>query len=183
MNILIPTDRLIIRENRWEDLEELHRLLSGPEMHFLQDISSKSKADSEENMRVSTTEALKENREKFFLAIEEKKTGAFVGQIGFTVLENSPLGHLSEMGYFMLREFWGKGYATEAARAVLGFAFQMTDCHKMLIGCNAENTESEKVIIKLGARKEAHHVSHQYLDGRWCDRVVYGLIKGDNYDA
>lgn len=179
MDIKLETERLIVRENRWEDLEDLHRLLSGPEMHFLQDIRSENKADSEENLRVSTTEACKTDREKYFLAIEEKETGAFVGQIGFTVLEKYPGGHISEMGYFILEEFWGKGYVTEAAKAVLKFAFQETNCHKMLIGCNVKNTASENIMKKLGAKKEAHFESHQYLDGKWCDRVVYGAFSNN----
>ena len=183
MGIHIVTERLIIRENRWENLEELHRLLSGPEMYFVNDIATKTKEESEENLRVSTTEALKEPREKYFLAIEEKESGAFVGQIGFTVIENSSAGHLSELGYFMLKDFWGKGYATEAAAGVIEFAFKETNCHKMLIGCNAENHASEGVMKRLGAKKEAHHVSHQYLDGHWCDRVVYAMVNPEQQNA
>ena len=57
--------------------------------------------------------------------IIKKETEDYVGAVGFTILEKNDFGGNAELGYFILKDFWGKGYATEAAQRVIDFAFQV----------------------------------------------------------
>lgn len=68
---------------------------------------------------------------------------------------------------------------TEAAKACVDYAFKELDAWKITTGCVKENLASERIMIKLGLRKEGELRNHQSVDGEWKDRVVYGLLKSE----
>lgn len=176
--VRIVTDRLIIRDNLDEDLSEHHRLMSNPElMTYITDIMTYSIEESKENLRFSIEESKKGNDRKcYFFAIVNKENNGFIGAIGFTVTEKNIDGGNAELGYFILKEYWNKGYTTEAARAVIDFAFKTVGLHKISTGCTLENEKSENIMKKLDMIKEAHFKSHVYHNGSWKDRVEYALF-------
>lgn len=175
--VRLETERLIIRDHISEDLENHHKLMSDPEiMTYIEDIMTTSLEDSQNNLKFSIVESKKPNRTHYFFAIEEK-TGDYVGSIGFTIIEKNESGGNAELGYFILKSKWGNGYTSEAAKAVIEFAFQNIGLHKISSGCIAENKASENIMIKLGMTKEAHKVQHVLHKGVWKDRVEYGLIR------
>jgi len=176
--ITLETDRLIIRDNILEDFEDHHRLMSDPDiMSYLQDIQTHSKEESLENLKFSIEESNKDKRQCYFFAMVEKLTGDYVGSIGFTIVDLEEEKGKAEIGYFIHKEFWGKGYTTEATGRIIEFAFSDLKLHKLTIGCTEENSNSEKIMIKRGFRKEAHLVEHTYHNGQWKDRVVYGMLR------
>lgn len=176
--IRLETERLIIRDHVMEDLKDHHRLMSDIEvMSYIQDIMTHSLEESKENLQFSIMESKQVNRKCYFFAILEKESEKFVGSIGFTILDRSEGAGNAELGYFILRDFWGKGYTTEAAKAVIELGFETVQLHKITSGCNAENIGSENIMIKLGMEKEAHLKKHVLHNGEWKDRVTYGLLK------
>jgi len=178
--IHLQTSRLIIRDPLLTDLENWHSLISNPKtMYYVQDIMTHSKDESLRNLEIATNEASSSNRTKYFLVIEDAKTGAFIGNIGYTILQTIPLGHLVEMGYFLSPEHQGQGYATEAAAEVIRFAFEEGGVFRITAGCLKENISSEKVMIKCGLVKEAHFKSYIWHDGEIKDRVIYRLLKSE----
>ena len=75
-------------------------------------------------------------------------------------------------------EYWGKGYATEAAKAVVGFLFNDVNYRKIIAGCDSVNTGSSKVLEKVGMKREAvlrEHIKRK--DNTWGDDFQYGLLK------
>jgi RimJ/RimL family protein N-acetyltransferase len=73
--------------------------------------------------------------------------GRFVGRAGVSLWE--PTGEL-ELGYALRPEFWGRGLATEAARAVAAYAFSVTDVDHLIGFTHLENTGSQRVLEKIG---------------------------------
>jgi ribosomal-protein-alanine N-acetyltransferase len=178
--IRIETERLIIRDNIMDDLEGHHKLMSDPNlMTYIQDIQTHSLEESKKNLAHSVKESKSLNRTCYFFAIEEKEGHNYVGAIGFTVLERTETNGNAELGYFILKDYWSKGYTTEACKAVIDYAFNSVNLHKISTGCNAENVSSEKIMIKLGMTKEAHLKQHVLHNGQWKDRVEYGLFRED----
>jgi len=74
---------------------------------------------------------------------------------------------------------WGKGYASEAARRVLAFAFEELDAHRVIAFCDAENRASERVMQKLGMRREAHMLQTRLLRGEWRDELLYAILDSE----
>lgn len=81
----------------------------------------------------------------------------------------------AEMGFWINPELRGQGIATEAAKALLGFAFSVFGLRKVLISCVPENTASEKVIQKLQFRFVGTRKDHYLEFGRWWDMNLYEI--------
>lgn len=117
------------------------------------------------------------DRKFYFLHMECKDSREQVGSIGYTVTGDTPVGKIAGAGYFIYPEFWGKGYATEAMRRVLEFAFCDNHVYRVSTGCLAENAGSERVMQKCGMIREAEHVDYEWHDGKMKTRLEYRLLK------
>jgi RimJ/RimL family protein N-acetyltransferase len=84
-------------------------------------------------------------------ALEEKATGAFVGRAG---LHNPDGWPGIEVGWTIGREHWGRGYATEAGRAAMGWAFDVLGLDRILSIIHPDNARSIRVAERLGLRYE-----------------------------
>lgn len=178
--IKLETKRLIIRDHVEDDLDDLFDLISRPfEMRYIMDLFVVEPKGAEDNLTFAMREIGKRNRKHYFFAIIEKESSKYVGEIGFTVLDENPSGKLLELGYFTKREFWGQGMTTEAAEICVNYAFKELGAWKITTGCIKENIGSERIMIKLGFVKEGELRVHQSIDQEWKDRVVYGLLKSE----
>lgn len=172
--VYMETDRLIIRDHIASDLEGLGSLIRNADnMKYLMDIYAKDQNAVKENLMTAMDAITLPFRDKYFFAIIEKASGSYVGEIGFTIVDSA----LAEMGYFIKRNYWNRGFVTEAGKVVLNFAFHTLGLHKITIGCVKENVGSERVMIKLGFTKEGELLEHQLIGDEWKDRVIYGYLK------
>lgn len=122
-------------------------------------------------------EAKAKDRSKYFFAIINKDTQDYIGEIGFTKTMEYTYGNVMNPGYFIKQEYWSKGIVTEAARAIINYAFNNLGTIKIESGCLVENKGSEKVMKKLGMTKEAEFRKHTLLNNMLYDRVEYRLLK------
>jgi len=148
-------------------------------MYYLQDIMTHTKAESLSNLETAITEAQSPNRTKYFFTIQHAATGAFIGSIGYTVTDATPLGKIVGVGYFILPEHHSLGYTTEALREVIRFAFEEDGVFRIETGCLTENKASERVMQKSGFIKEAERKQAKWHDGKMKDRVSYRLLKDE----
>lgn len=175
----LETPRLLLRTHRPEDLESHTTLLMDREvMHYLDDIRARTKEEARQNLEEilrEDTHTLRQRTLTFF-RIEERETGAHVGEIGYTMLTRTPMGKLVQLGYFTHTAFWSKGYVTEALEALLQFAFTEDDVYRITTGCLMENVGSRRVLEKCGFIKEAEHLEYEWLDGAMRTRLEYRLL-------
>ena len=172
----LETTRLIIRDHIASDLEDLETLIGNEaNMTYIMDLFAKDREAVEKNLKTAMDAIERPLRDKYFFAIVEKASGSYVGEIGFTLLDEG----LAELGYFIKQTYWKRGIVTEAGEAVLEFAFCNLGLHKMITGCVKENVGSECVMIKLGFSKEGELKEHQMIQGEWKNRVIYGYLKKD----
>lgn len=174
------TDRLIIREYNDTDFDAYFRLKSDQKtMYYLQDIQLHTKEEAAEDFVNVLTDRESEERKFYFFHIELKHTHEQVGSIGYTVVDNTPVGKIVHAGYFIYPRFWNNGYVTEAFSRVLTYAFTENDVYRVTTGCLAENVGSEKVMIKCGLIKEAEHLCWQWHDGQMKTRLEYRLLRSE----
>ncbi|SDY92582.1 Protein N-acetyltransferase, RimJ/RimL family [Evansella caseinilytica] len=177
--IAIHTERLIIRDHIESDLEALHKLISNKEvMNYLPEIMTETIEESKLNLHEAIEESKNDNRVKYYFAIINKKTDQFIGEIGFTKIKECTEGNILNLGYFIFKEYWGRGYAVEASKAIIDYAFKKINTVKVETGCLKENKQSEKVMIKIGLKKEADFRKHIIIN----DRLEYGITREDWLD-
>jgi len=82
-----------------------------------------------------------------------------------------------ELGWVLHPDFQGRGYAREAAGAVLDFAFETLNPHRVQAFLDARNAASAALCERLGMRREATIIEEQYNDDEWQDTAVYGVLR------
>ncbi|MBS4207339.1 GNAT family N-acetyltransferase [Bacillus sp. FJAT-50079] len=110
----------------------------------------------------------------FEFAITDKDSGELYGAIG---LSNNQMFHHGELGYWIGEPFWGNGYATEAAQALVQFAFDEKQYHKVFARHFQSNPASGKVMQKIGMKQEGILVEHVRKEDRYEDLVCYGIVR------
>ncbi|MCL2421805.1 MAG: GNAT family N-acetyltransferase [Defluviitaleaceae bacterium] len=178
--IHLQTSRLIIRDPKPEDLDGHHQMLSDElTLTYWGDIGSHSLESNRRNLEAAIAEANNPNRTKYFFTIEHRETQQYIGSIGYGVDKITPVGKIVGIGYAMSPGHRGKGYATEAMKEVIRFAFEENDVYRMCTGCLAENKASERIMQKCGMIKEAEFKCHTWHDGQMKDRVEYRLLRDE----
>lgn len=119
------------------------------------------------------------DRKYYFFRIENKLTNKHIGEIGYTILDFTPVGKHVEIGCFIRDAYWGLGYTPEALKEVIKFAFERNDVYRITCGCLKENKASERVMQKCDMIKEAEFKEYQWHDGVLKDRVVYRLLRSE----
>ncbi len=114
-----------------------------------------------------------EGREVTF-AIVRKSDGALIGSIG---LVNISPGHQAELGYWVGEPFWGQGYCTEAAWAVLDYAFGTLGLARVYARHFRRNPASGRVMQKLGMTHEGCLRRHVVKWGKLEDLELYGILR------
>ncbi|MEO6827373.1 MAG: GNAT family protein [Microbacteriaceae bacterium] len=100
--------------------------------------------------------------------------GRSVGKISLQV--KSAVDGQFEVGWVFHPAAHGRGFATEAARAVLGLCFDTLGAHRVRAELDPRNEASARLCGILGMRKEAHFVDDQFFQGEWTDTVIYAIL-------
>jgi ribosomal-protein-alanine N-acetyltransferase len=178
--IRLKTPRLLLREYRWEDLAAHNALITDPDvMYYIQDVFSHSFAESLDNLAVAASSKYEDpsDREFVFLVIADPETEEYMGGIGYSVLERSPAGKRVEPGYFLGRQYWGKGYATEALAELIRYAFEDDGARRIDGTCVADNRRSARVMEKCGLKFEGERRGYEWHVDSVKSRRYYGLTK------
>jgi RimJ/RimL family protein N-acetyltransferase len=100
-----------------------------------------------------------------------------IGELYFTIsnLESSR----GEIGWTLHPDFAGKGYATEAATAVLAHAFRSIGLHRVYAELDPRNDASIALCKRLGMREEAHFIQDLWFKGEWADTGIYSILRDE----
>jgi RimJ/RimL family protein N-acetyltransferase len=172
-HLKLETQRLTLKKFIEKDIEFNVEHAMNPEiMRYIKD------PQTIEETRKITTQIAKDwigNEGNWVLfALTLKETGKYIGMVCFRYesIENDTV----EMGWRLGLEYHGKGYATEAAQALLDFIKQEIKPHKVVAYCVAENIGSSNIMTKLGMQHEATLREFSKLGGQWFDEAIYGII-------
>ncbi|NYJ20926.1 GNAT family N-acetyltransferase [Glaciibacter psychrotolerans] len=103
--------------------------------------------------------------------------GPVIGDLT-VVLESGELAQI-EIGWVFHPDYQRKGYATEAARALLELAFAHIGAHRVLARLDPHNTASVALCQRLGMRQEAYFRESEILKGEWGDLAIYALLRSE----
>jgi RimJ/RimL family protein N-acetyltransferase len=161
---VLVTERLVLRPPHQEDVPELVSLANNRRVADMLARMPHPYGEREANAWLASHA----NRNAGGAwAITHAQTGALIGGAGV-----SPRGSGLEMGYWIGEPHWGRGYATEAAHAIVDIAFKATAIDELYASCRVVNPASRRVIQKCGFR---------YLGQGMIDSLAAGRVAVDRY--
>jgi len=170
----IVTERLILREFCAEDWPAVLAYQSDPRYLRYYDWTGRTPEEAQAFVGMFLEQQQTVPRIKFQLAATLQATGQLIGNCGIRM--DAPTAQQADIGYELAPEHWGKGYATEAARAMVEFGFTQLAVHRIWSWCIADNVASANVLTKLGMTLEGRLRDHEYFKGRWWDTLMFGLL-------
>jgi len=166
----LETARLRLRPYTEDDITELVPLINTPEVASttLRIPHPYTEPDAVRFIAGAQTEG------KIWLAVTLRSDGRQIGGVGLRV--NEAHQH-AELGYWLGAAYWGKGYATEAARAVVRYGFEELRLHRILASHFKHNEASGKILLKLGMRHEGCQREHLRKWDNFVDSELYGMLR------
>jgi len=96
-----------------------------------------------------------------------------VGSIGYLYFDQE--NKKTEIGYWLGKEYEGKGFITKSIEVLINYAFDELKFNKIEIGVATDNIKSRAIPEKLGFKREGELRDYEYINGRFLDRIIYGL--------
>jgi RimJ/RimL family protein N-acetyltransferase len=170
----------VLREWQTDDWVFAHQWSSDPKAVAYMQFGPNTEEETKEFIFKVITYQTEEPRLHFELAVTLKETGEVIGGCGIRIVDAE--NQTASMGYMYTQRYWGHGYGTEAAAALVDFGFSKLKVHRIWATCDPENIGSARILEKAGMRKEAHFRQHMLVRGQWRDSLLYAILE-DEYAA
>ena len=186
LDLPLSTDRLRLRAHRSSDAEALLPIQSREDVarYLLKAPWTAEAAEAEIAERIPRTGLETESR-ALALVIEtadglDSIAGSrVIGDIGLWLVDGSETK--AEIGWVLDPAAGGHGFATEAAIAVLGVAFDHYGLHRVFAQMDSRNTASANLAERIGMRQEAHLRRDWWSKGEWTDTLIFGMLDSDRH--
>jgi ribosomal-protein-alanine N-acetyltransferase len=172
----LKTTRLLLRPFADSDAEAIYALQSNASVLRYWDSppwTERSRADA----FIAACRKMEEEGSGARFAIETQDEHAFVGWC--SMFRWNPVYRSLGIGYCLDEPAWGKGYATEAVRAMLHWAYVTLDLNRVEAELDTRNAASARVLEKLGFEREGLRREDCVVSGEVSDSWIYGLLKRD----
>jgi RimJ/RimL family protein N-acetyltransferase len=171
----LETARLTLRPFGDGDLDGLFDIQSRPQvaryLYWEARDRDQVRAALEQKRRQS---ALEREGDRLSLAVVWRQSGALVGEVSLEWLSREH--RQGEVGFVFHPAHQGRGFATEAAEAVLRLGFAELGLHRIIGRCDARNLPSARLMERLGMRREAHFIHDEIFKGEWGEQLVYAML-------
>ncbi|OMC94633.1 GNAT family protein [Paenibacillus sp. FSL R5-0636] len=170
----IIADRLILRDYTSDDFSFYEELELNPLSHKYENSAPDAK-QIKENFLSILTQTTSDPREHYDLAVCTKQNRTPIGNVSIKL--NWEEIREWEIGWVLLPEYWKMGYATEAVKTLIGYAFSSLNAHRVVAYANAENLQSEKVMIRAGMIRDGILRETRFCNQQWCDEFIYSALE------
>ncbi len=172
----LQTTRLLLTEITEGDIADIHEMNSFEAVARHNTIGIPNDiAQTKKQLQRIIEDRANAKRTRYGWAIRMRKTNEFVGEIGMTLAaERFKMG---EIYYSLHPEKWKQGYATEAVQAVLASAFDTLKMHRIEAGVDTENTNSIRLLERVGMQREGCRRKILPINGMWKDSYLYAILE------
>ena len=182
--MFLQTQRLFLRELAEQDAAALHEIERDPRVTRYTSFDPRSL----EEVRAYIEKAIRDQSDAqrvFDLAVIPREDGEErdrdfsppIGRCGLGIYR--PEHCEAALWYELHPARWGKGYAVEAASALLDYAFGPLGLHRVWADCDPRNAASCRVAERLGMTLEGRLRENHLLKGEWCSTALYAILEGE----
>ncbi len=175
----VHTDRLTLRSFTLDDVAQLRPLVGEREIAATTMMSPHPYPDGEAERWIGTHQPSFEEGKAATFAVTLRESGDLIGAIGLSIKREH--SH-AEMGYWIGKPYWNKGYATESAKALLDYGFHTLGLNRIFAHHMTKNPQSGRVMQKIGMTYEGTLPQHVRKGDGFVDLALYGITR-NQYDA
>ncbi|MCH7323748.1 GNAT family N-acetyltransferase [Solibacillus sp. MA9] len=170
---VLETERLILRQLKIEDAQAMYIYASNDDVtkYVLWD----SHTSSEQTKQFLQFMIDKYEQENYAWAVTLKDSDEFIGTIDYVMFNKEE--RIGEIGYAVSHLYWGKGYMSEAAQAIVHYGFAKLNLERIQARCFAENIGSERVMQKIGMVYEGTMRKAKFSKGTYYDLKMYSILR------
>lgn len=178
----IATSRLVLRRFQPDDLNDLYAIQSRPDVARYEYWEPRTRGEVEAVLsRKIAQGSVRREGDALSAAVvlpdAVDTTSGVIGDVSFWW--RSEAYRQGEIGYAFNPRFGGRGFATEAVRAVIDMAFRDLGLHRVYGRTDARNTASANLMRRLGMRQEAHFVDNEIFKGAWGSEFVFAILEDE----
>lgn len=118
----------------------------------------------------------------YVLNLFRREDGVSVGYCDITTQQREDF-QWGRIGYTVLNPYWGRGYGTECARALVSLGFRELGFHRLEAHVNLDNPASQRVLTKAGFVREGIRKAFIRENGVWTDNLIYTIIAPDGAES
>ena len=171
----LESERIILREMKEEDWQDVHNYASQPIVCQYQPWGPNAEEDSQFFVKQIIEDAKNEPRSRFVYAVFNKKDNEMIGAGEFNLRDQH--NKVGEIGYIIHPDYWGKGIATEVAKLLIEFGFTSFRLHRIYATCDPRNSGSIKVLEKIGMTQEGRMREVLLVKDGWRDSFLYSILE------
>lgn len=173
----IETERLILRRFTHKDNESMRRNWIADEEIQLNYAEPVYETEGEVRELLDKYISSYEKNDYYKWAVIDKGTFECVGQIAYFLVDSK--NHFAEIEYCIGRTYQGRGFATEATKAIIKYGFEKINLNKVQICCRPSNTKSNKVIEKCGFVYEGELREYFWREDHYEGRKFYSILRSE----
>lgn len=172
---LLETERLVLREIGPDDFAAIHAYGSDPEVVQYVPWGPNTEHVTRDFIQNSLEKAMAEPRLEYVFAVVPRGEPELVGTVGLYLPTADT--HQAMLGYAYGRGAWGRGYATEAALAIIEMGFDLLGLRRIWAACDPDNHASSRVLEKVGMTLEGQLREDAVIRGVLKDSLVWGILE------
>src|SRR5213083_1874896 len=166
--------KVYLRPLEEADAAECHAWLNDPEVRRTLAVRGVPHTEASSREWIRTRDP---RRDQVF-AIVTRERDLYVGNCGLHEID--PIDRLARLGIVIGRkDEWGKGFGTEAVTLLCRHAFDGLNLHKVCLSCFATNERGLRLYARVGFAPEGRLREQVFIDGRWVDEIVLGLVRDE----
>ena len=173
---VLETEDLLLRKPAMKDAKDIYRYASDPEVaRYVLWEPHRSLSETRSFIRFLRSRIRAGYHSSWVVTLRE--TGTVIGTIGF--IWYSDENRSAELGYSFSREYWNRGYATQALRAVIGAVFRSLPVNRLEAQHDIRNPASGRVMEKSGLRQEGILRDRIVNKGEYVSTALYAILRSD----
>ncbi|GER90810.1 N-acetyltransferase [Dictyobacter vulcani] len=175
--VQLTTTHLTLREFEPADWQAVYAYETDPRVAAYMAYSASTPEECQSDLDFLADQQQDAHRLLFHLAVILQSSQRLIGTCGLKIT-NRAVGE-AELGYALHSDYWGHGYMTEAARAMVNYGFKTLQLRRIMGTCIPENTASIRVLQKIGMQQEGHLRANKIIKGTIYDSLIFSLLTNE----
>ncbi|UXY33226.1 GNAT family N-acetyltransferase [Streptomyces sp. HUAS TT20] len=170
--IRIVGDHVVLREFTRDDAADVLAIIGDDKVTTWLSFDSRDRDQAVAMIEGTLERAQQEPRTEFYLGVTKRDDDRVIGfaRIGLSGVQ------AGKLGYAIAAKEWGRGYARDAARALVTYAFKEIGLHRITAAIGPDNAASIAVVQQLGFTREGVLRDHVFTNGAWRDSALFSVL-------